>query len=299
MIVDVHTHLMWYPEHISAEFADEALASKRVKLEQSGGKVHVGALDRHSYDSRPEDHWKKSAQADRVVVFGLAARPVGVNVPNDVTAEYARAHPKKVEGWASINPGEDGALEELERCVEDLGLKGVKLGPAYQHWDPRDEQYFPFFKRCEELGLPTIFHQGTTFPSTARIEYGKPLQLEPIAMRFPKLRIIIAHLGHPWEDDVVALIRKAPNVWADNSACHYRPWRYWGALVAAMEYGVSHKILFGTDYPSGTVQNVIDGLRDVNAIVEGTSLPRIPEVVQDRIIHENWKGFFEAGWMGT
>ncbi len=40
---------------------------------------------------------------------------------------------------------------------------------------------------------------------------------------------------------------------------------------------------------------VITGLRNVNAPVEGTKLPRIPTEVQDRIIYENWKAFF-PGW---
>lgn len=298
-IVDVHTHLMWYPDHIAEAYAQEALASKLVKLEQSGGLVHAGSLDLHSYDSRPADHWEASATADRVVVFGLAARPVGIDVPNDVIADYVREHPEKLEGWASVNPAEPDALDELERCVEDLGLRGVKLGPVYQHFDPRDHRYWPFFERCQRYGLPLLFHQGTTFPSTARLEWGKPLQLEPLAMAFPDLRIIIAHLGHPWEDDVVSLVRKAPNVWTDISAVHYRPWRYWQAMVTAMEYGVTHKLLLASDYPSGTVQNVIDGLRNVNAPVEGTGLPKVPTEVQERIIHDNWRGFFGDDWMET
>lgn len=38
MIVDVHSHVMWYPDHVAEDFAAEALASKLVKLEQSGGQ---------------------------------------------------------------------------------------------------------------------------------------------------------------------------------------------------------------------------------------------------------------------
>jgi len=295
--VDVHTHLMWFPDHISTSFAEEALASKLVKIEQSGGRVHAANLDLHAYDSRPEDHWEASTGVDKVVVFGLAARPVGIDVPNDVIAAYVNEHPEKLEGWASVNPAEPDALDELQRCVEDLGLRGVKLGPVYQHWDPRDRQYWPFFERCNAYGLPLLFHQGTTFPSRARLEWGKPLQLEPLAMAFPDMRMIIAHMGHPWEDDVIALIRKAPNVWADISACHYRPYRYWQSMVTAMQYGVGHKLLLASDYPSGTLQNVIDGLRAVNDPVEGTKLPRIRTEIQDRIIHENWRGFFGDDWL--
>ena len=52
MIVDVHTHIGWYPDHWSEEAAQEALASKLVKMKQSGGEVHSANLDLHSYDSR-------------------------------------------------------------------------------------------------------------------------------------------------------------------------------------------------------------------------------------------------------
>jgi hypothetical protein len=59
-----------------------------------------------------------------------------------------------------------------------------------------------------------------------------------------------------------------------------------------MEYGVEHKILPGSDFPSGTMENIVNGLRNVNALVEGTRLPKIPVEVQDMILYENWKAFF-------
>jgi uncharacterized protein len=291
MIVDVHSHLWWYPDHIAEGFAREALASKLVKLKSSGGEAYSARLDLHSYDSKPEDHWQASQPADKVVVFGLQARAVGVWVPNDLIADYVAQHPQKLEGWASVDPNEPDCIEELERCVKVLGLKGLKLGPVYQHFDPMDRAHWPLFRKCQDLQIPVIWHQGTTFPTMARLKWALPLQLEDIAMDFPDLRMIIAHLGHPWEADVVALIRKCPNVYADVSACHYRPWRYWQAMVSAMEYGVTHKLLLASDFPSGTITNVINGLRNVNKPVEGTNLPFIPKEVQDQIIYENWKAF--------
>jgi hypothetical protein len=213
-------------------------------------------------------------------------------VPNELVADYVARHPDKLIGWASVDPGDRDALEQLEHAVNGLGLRGVKVGPAYQHFDPTDQAVWPFFAACDRLGIPTIWHQGTTFPSQARLRVSLPLALEDLAMAFPELRMIVAHLGHPWEEDLVALVRKAPNVWADVSACHYRPWRFWQAMATAFEYGVTHKLLLGSDFPSGTVDNVIDGLRRVNAPVEGTRLPHIPGEVIEAIISENWKGCF-------
>lgn len=292
MIVDVHSHLMWYPEHVSERFASEALASKLVKLRMSSGRVHAEALDLHSYDSTPEAHWAAAQQADRVVVFGLQARATGIWVPNELIAEYVAQHPEKLVGWASVDPNEPDCVEQLEHAVSTLGLRGLKLGPAYQHFDPTDRRHWPLFARAQSLGIPIMWHQGTTFPSLAKLRWASPIQLEDVAMAFPALRMIVAHLGHPWEEDLVALIRKAPNVWADISAVHYRPWRYWQAMVTAMEYGVTHKLLLASDFPSATIANVIEGLRAVNDLVQGTQLPTIPAEIQDRIIGENWKELF-------
>jgi predicted TIM-barrel fold metal-dependent hydrolase len=283
---------MWYPEHISERYATEALASKLVKLRQSGGEAYSARLDLHSYDSRPDDHWEASKTADRVVVFGLNAKAVGVCVPNEVVADYVKQHPEKMVGWAAIDPTDDDALDQFDHAVHDLGLRGLKLGPVYQHFDPMDRRYWPLFQRCADQDLPIMWHQGTTFPSQDRLKWANPLQLEDIAMDFPGLRMIIAHLGHPWEEDAIALIRKCPNVYADISAVHYRPWRYWQAMVTAMEYGITDKLLLGSDFPSAAIDNVINGLRNVNRPVEGTGLPHIPTEIQDAIIHENWKRFF-------
>ena len=292
MIVDVHSHIMWYPEHVGEQWAQEALASKLVKLKYSGGLAHAASLDLHSYDAHPEDHWKAAQHADKTVVFGLQAKAAGAWVPNELIAEYAAAHPDRIIGWASVDPNEPDAIDQLDHAVNTLKLTGLKLGPAYQHFDPTDRKHWPFFGKVQQLGIPIIWHQGTTFPSRAKLRWATPLLLEDIAMDFPDIRMIVAHLGHPWEEDLIALIRKAPNMYADISAVHYRPWRYWQAMVTAMEYGVTHKLLLASDFPSATIDNVIAGLRNVNAIVEGTKFPTIPTEIQERIIHENWREGF-------
>lgn len=294
MIIDVHSHVWWYPDHLSPEFASEALAAKRVKMQMSAGGVYQSSMDLHVYDSTPEMHYAAAQRASKTVVFGLQARACGIWVPNDVIADYAAEHPDTIIGWASVDPTDAGHLDELERCVADLGLTGLKLGPAYQRFDPRDDRYWPVLARCEELGLPVLWHQGATFPTAAKLGWAQPMQLEDAAMAFPNLRMIIAHLGHPWEIDTVVLMRKCPNVYADVSACHYRPWRYWQALVSAYEYGVTHKLLLGSDFPSGTIETVIDGLRKINHLAAGTAFPRIPDVVIDDVIERNAQKFFQS-----
>ena len=87
----------------------------------------------------------------------------------------------------------------------------------------------------------------------------------------------MAHLGHPYEGECVAVIRKHPNVYADISALHYRPFQLYHSLMLVQEYGVWDKVLFGTDYPFTTVHASIDGLRSLNRMLEGTALPRLDD----------------------
>ena len=103
--------------------------------------------------------------------------------------------------------------------------------------------------------------------------------------------MIISHMGHPWETECVVLIRKHPHLYADTSALHYRPLRHYQAFMTALEYGVEHKLIFGSDFPSATPEQAIAGLRKVNDVVKGTAFPQFPEDAIERIIYENWKAF--------
>jgi hypothetical protein len=129
-----------------------------------------------------------------------------------------------------------------------------------------------------------MIHQGTTFPRTAPLKYALPLLLEDVAIEFPDLKMVIAHLGHPWIEDTIVLIRKQPNLYSDISALHYRPWQFYNALIAAKEYGVLDKLLFGSDYPFTTPEASLEGLRTINRLVEGTSLPRLAAEEIEQII---------------
>ena len=96
--------------------------------------------------------------------------------------------------------------------------------------------------------------------------------------------MVLAHAGHPWCDECLVVIRKHAHLYADISALYYRPWQFYNMLVAAQEYKVTHKLLFGTDYPFTTTQDSIQGLRSVNRIVEGTALPRVSEETIEGIL---------------
>ena len=111
--------------------------------------------------------------------------------------------------------------------------------------------------------------------------------IEPVAVRFPGVKIILAHLGHPYEGECIVTIRKHANVFADISALHYRPFQFYHSLMLVQEYGVWHKLLFGTDYPFTTVRATIDDLRKLNDMLAGTALPRLNSEQIEQLIQRD------------
>ena len=278
MIIDCHTHFWRYPGELTEELAHETFIMRQQEVD---------------LDITPEMHAAAVAKVDRAIVFGLRAPLTGFFTINDTVAKYIRTDPKKLIGFAAICPTEDNALAEVDRAVQELGLRGLKMAPIYGGWDPLDPRALKIFARAEELGLPIMFHQGTTYPRKAPLKYANPVLLEDIALRFPDLKMIIAHIGHPWEAEAIVLIRKQPNVFADISALFYRPWQYYNSLRLAVEYGVADKLLFGTDYPITTFDESVKGLHDIVKLSQEMRLPPLPEDLPDQILHRDTLGLLE------
>jgi predicted TIM-barrel fold metal-dependent hydrolase len=85
----------------------------------------------------------------------------------------------------------------------------------------------------------------------------------------------------------VVVIRKHPNVYADISAIHYRPFQLYHSLMLVQEYGVWNKLLFGTDYPFTNIEASIEGLFGLNKMLEGTALPRLDEEQIHKVIYRD------------
>lgn len=271
MIVDCHTHL-WRAEHWSAEMEREASIARGAPA-----MTHVENIA----------HWEAMRPVGKAVAFGFRSNHLGLVVPNELIAAYVAEHPEKLIGFASLDCTEAGYLDEMRRSFEDLRLSGLKLAPIYQNFHPMDARMQPVYEYCERHGLPMLIHQGTTFARRAPLKYALPVQLEDVALAYPDLVIVIAHMGHPWINETIALMRKQPNVYADISALYYRPWQFYNALVAAVEYGAAHKLLFGSDYPFTTPEATIRGLQQVNAVTGNSGLPRVPDEVIQGILHRD------------
>jgi predicted TIM-barrel fold metal-dependent hydrolase len=271
MIVDVHTHCWPSLDCFSPSF----LADAR--------RMRAAAVN---LVSRYEDYRAATAGEEVVaIVFGGKARLSGVWIDDEDVAAYVARDPGRLIGFMSLDPTQTGWEDEMREGRERLGMQGIKLLPMYAGFFPQEDRLDPLWRYAAQHDLPVLLHAGTTFVANAPIECTLPRHLDAVARRFPDVKIILAHLGHPYEGETVAVIRKHANVYADVSALFYRPWQFFHSLMLVDEYRVWEKLLFGTDSPVTTVAETVAGLRGLCDVrIDRFSLPR--EQVEE-LIHRD------------
>ena len=274
MIIDMHSHAWQFPEHFDERFRQQARDVARADCDLDLSVTY--------------EAYRAGAQTtDKTVVFGGKARLSGVWVDDAYVADYVANHPDRLIGFLSVDPTQDGWQDEMRYGHQELGLKGIKLLSMYAGFYPHDPLLDPLWQYASENRLPVLLHTGTTFVAQAPIDCTLPRHLDPVATKYPDVKIVMAHLSHPYEGECVAVIRKHPNVYTDVSALHYRPFQFYNSLMLVQEYGVWHKLLFGSDYPFTTIDASIAGIRSLNDMLEGTALPRLDSDEIEALIHRD------------
>ncbi len=215
---------------------------------------------------------------------------------NDILAEEVNRLPDRFAGLAALPmQSPEVAIEELERCVKDLGFIGILVNGFSQIGDPESAiyldlpQYRDFWKKVEELDVPFYLHPRNPLPSDARIYDGHPWLLGPTwafgqetavhALRlmcsglfdnFPNLKIILGHMGEGlpfnlWRvDNRNAWVNELPSYPAKKTISHYFQENFYittsgnfstPALLTTMLEVGVDRILFSTDYPFEAVSH--------------------------------------------
>jgi predicted TIM-barrel fold metal-dependent hydrolase len=240
-------------------------------------------IERRTIDELAEDYSKLDVMA--VLLAWDAETATGrPRVPNELVAEACRQHPDSFIGFGSVDPHKgEGAVAELDR-FEELGLKGVKLHPTLQAFAPNEERFWPLYERCEELGLIILFHTGTSGIGAGqpggqglRLDYARPILLDPVAAAFPDLKILAAHFGYPWHLELLAMALHKTNIHIDISgwAPRYIPME----VMREMKGRLQDQFVFGSDYPF---------IQPARCLEELSSL-EIPEQVLQKLLVGNGK----------
>lgn len=142
---------------------------------------------------------------------------------NAFAAHYASAAPERLLPYGGVHPrftkDPEGQVEELLQ----LGIRCLKIHPPHQLYPANAytmglDALGRIYRRCEERGLPVMIHTGTSIFPGARCKYGRPLEIDDVAIDFPDLVILMAHGGRPlWMDEAFFILRRHGNVYLELS----------------------------------------------------------------------------------
>ena len=135
---------------------------------------------------------------------------------------------------------ESEAEDEFRRALS-LGLKGVKLHNDMQKIAIDDARMDKIYALCQD-NCPLLLHMGDD-----RYHYDNPAQVPGILRRFPRLRLICAHMGGYTEWAEAREYLPQENVMVDCSSSYFRLGDA-GLLDSIRLFGAD-RVLFGTDFP--------------------------------------------------
>lgn len=225
MIIDCHTHI-GRNSHINVTVAE---------LLSSMDKAHI----------------------DKALVYASHI----ADCPNDYLLEQINPHTDRLYGVAVADPhGHDSVwleIEKLKNLFLDKKIVAVKFYTGYEHYYPNDSIVAHYLKILQDIGCPVIFHSGDCLSSVkcSKLKYSHPLGIDEIAVDFPDLKIIIAHVGNPWWKDTAEICYKNKNVYTDISGFVYGKFTgkdkfYFNQMITEfLSISSFDKLLFGTDFP--------------------------------------------------
>ena len=212
--------------------------------------------------------WVAKTEAEVIREFtaaGIEACLVALDLESTVGTppcgnEYVHGMWKRNEGriiqcWGTVDPFKDTAIAEAKHAVEELGLMGFHFHPIMQHFAVNEVRFYPLFETINALKVPIMLDVGTTGMGAgmpggmgAIIRHAHPLSVDQLAADFPDLKIICAHPGWPWIDEMTAVALHKGNVYWEMSgwAPKYLP----DGIKRDIKGRLKDKIMFGSDYPS-------------------------------------------------
>ena len=248
-VIDAHIHIQpfhmlkpevqatfWHRKNNRAELESFAAdASKLLRQMDADGVERVGLINYVSPD-----------------VMGFTGEV------NEWMVKYASADDQRLIPFGSVHPGfVDDVGGETDRVIE-LGVRALKIHPPHQLF--RANAYLhelpslaELYRRAEAAGIPVTIHTGTSVFPGARSRLGDPMDVDDVAVDFPKLKVLLAHGGRPlWMEAAFFVVRRHPNVSLEVSGIPpSKLLEYFPRLEE-----IAPKTVWGTDWPSPGVKSM-------------------------------------------
>ena len=189
------------------------------------------------------------ASVGRAVIFSSATKPTQVRDVNDFLAGEQARHAGRLVAFGTLHPDYGDLRGELER-IRELGLRGLKFHPDFQHFAIDDPRMLRIYEMVGD-SLPMLFHVGDRTS-----DLSAPHRLAKVLDLMPELRVVAAHFGgySAWEEARRWLVGR--DLWIDtSSALPYLPAA--AAARIARDHGID-RVLFASDYPAVRHRRAID-----------------------------------------
>ena len=171
---------------------------------------------------------------------------------------YASADPSRLLAFGSVNPRFSKDVAGDTARVIDAGARALKLHPPHQLFRANAYQdslpaLADLYRVAEQADVPVTIHTGTSVFPGARSRFGDPMDVDDVAIDFPKLKILLAHGGRPlWMDAAFFLVRRHPRVYLEVSGLP--PSKLLEYFPRIEE--IADKTIWGTDWPSPGVKSM-------------------------------------------
>lgn len=278
MIVDVHYHLMPsvnkpIVEHLS-KFVFQAATAM-------GKTVSIEEIEKRAFETWPDPTGERlisdmdKAGIDFTVICMVdnasneALTPEMIQRANKIIGDVARRYPNRIMGLAGVDPRRPEAVDMMKQCFEEFGVKGLKYHPDYGY-DPAGPQSYNVLEIVVKNKGILLTHTGPLMPP-ARCKFAEPMMLADLAVDFPELNVIAAHMGsinwRPW----ASLAAYQPTLYGDLAMWDMMAFGNFELFCRELRNiidlaGIS-KVLFGTDgpvlsiiEPAGNMVNLLKNL---------------------------------------
>jgi len=291
--IDVHTHILpatipdfharyGYGDWISLQKTEDG----KTKMWKAGKVFRVVEPNCFDPDERIKECNDYNVDVQVLstvpVMFSYWAKPEhGLEMArylNDDLAETVKSNPKRFVGLGTLPlQSPDLAIQELRRCMQDLGMSGVQIGSHVNDWNLSEPALLPVFEECERLGAAVFIHPWDMMGQESMEKYwlpwlvGMPAETSRaicsmifggVFERFPKLKVCYAHGGGSFPM-TIGRIEKGflvrPDLCAVDNDVNPRDYlgRFWiDSLVhddKVLKYNIDlvgeDKICMGSDYP--------------------------------------------------
>lgn len=264
MIVDIHTHLFgkgWIPKEffygiarfITHEFAKNGIQESNEAVGESIMETSDDAEAESLLAEMDESGIDKSVLLP--IDFGLVMGDPEVSIEqvNKNHAALAQKHPDRLIAFAGVDPRRETAVDIFKKCIEEWGMKGLKLHPTCGFY-PNQKEVYPLLEKAFEWKIPVIIHSGSMMVPL-RSKYSQPIHFDDLGADFPDLPIIAAHsggvFGYP---QMISVMNTKLNILSDISAWQIVATKNYSffcrALRELMDFTEPERILFGSDSPS-------------------------------------------------